>query len=604
MSYLLSIATSIHSSYRDRLEALKFKSDNEFTFHQSSSACVLISADDTSCNYFELFPWVVFLQGYPFLQQYSSNRPNVPLDAKNILDLYLSEPTELGTKLSGSYSLVIGNIETGETYCCTDLFASYPIFYFHLNQCFIVSSSAKLLKRVVGQDAPLSHQSIFDYFFFHVIPHPHTPYQNIYRLAPNRFAHFYRASLNHGEIKPYPNKHKHKSFKTLKKELKIILNDTTEQLLNLDGDAGCFLSGGLDSSTVAGLLSAHQSNSQAFSIGFDAEGYDEVPFAQQSADHYDISLTTRYVTPKDVVDFVPTLAAESELPFGNASAVPTYYCALLAKENGKRSLFGGDGGDELFGGNERYLKQQLLWQYDKLPKFLSQKLINPLSPVLPRIGLNKLKSYIQQAQIPLPARLQSYNLLYQLGMENIFNPDFFTNIDIQHPIDLMNEQYHACPAGPTLEKILYTDLQFTLADSDIPKVVNMCHLAGIEVQFPLLDEELINFSRNIPPDLKLKNRELRYFYKKSLADWLPPHTLKKSKHGFGLPFGVWMVQDRRLKEMAFDHLISFKERQILSSEFLDKIANEHLINHPAYYGTFVWLILVLESWLQENTIHH
>lgn len=604
MSFLLSTGTLPSPAYQNRLEDLKFKTDHDFTFHQSATACVLMTADDPALNFLDLLPWMVFIQGFPFLKDECSKRPSKPLNCKTILDLYQSESTHLGSKLTGCYSLVLSNIETGETYCCTDLFASRPIYYCHQSNNFLVSSSAQLLKTILGEDAPLSHQAIFDYFFFHVIPHPYTPYKNILRLAPNQFTYYNRSKLTRDRIKPYLQKQTRQNFKSLQGDLTTILNDTTEQLLNLDNDAGCFLSGGLDSSTVAGLLSEHQTRSHAYTIGFNAHGYDEVPFAQQTADHFNVPLTTHYVTPKDVVDFVPTLAARSELPFGNASAVPTYYCARLARDRGQHSLFGGDGGDELFAGNERYLKQQLLWQYDKLPKILSQGLIHPLASIFDKVGLNKLQSYIQQAERPLPGRLQSYNLLYQLGMDNLFATDFFAEVDCEHPIDLMDTQYYDCPSTSPLERILYTDLRFTLADSDIPKVVNMCQLADIEVHFPLLDEELVNFSRNIPPGLKLKNRELRYFYKKSLASWLPPHTLKKSKHGFGLPFGVWMVEDKTLREMALDNLNSFKKRQILSNEFLERIVNEHLSNHPAYYGTFVWLILVLETWLKEHTARH
>ena len=148
--------------------------------------------------------------------------------------------------------------------------------------------------------------------------------------------------------------------------------------------------------------------------------------------------------------------------------------------------------------------------------------------------------------------------------------------------------------------MLFLDWKFTLADNDLRKVNLACDLAGVEVRYPLLDDELVEFSSTVPSRLLIRDRSLRDFYKKALRDFLPPHTIGKKKHGFGLPFGVWMAQDPRLHEMAQHHLAAMKRRQILRPDYIDGLLSAQRSQHTAYYGVMIWVIVMLEQWLQKN----
>ena len=148
--------------------------------------------------------------------------------------------------------------------------------------------------------------------------------------------------------------------------------------------------------------------------------------------------------------------------------------------------------------------------------------------------------------------------------------------------------------------MLYLDIKFTLADNDLPKVTTMCEAAGVEVAYPLLDELVLGFSAKLPPDLKLKRTKLRYFFKKALKDFLPPEVITKQKHGFGLPFGIWMNQYKPLQELACDSLTGLKQREIIKPEFIDLLLGKHLLEHSGYYGTFVWILVMLEQWYQHH----
>ena len=148
--------------------------------------------------------------------------------------------------------------------------------------------------------------------------------------------------------------------------------------------------------------------------------------------------------------------------------------------------------------------------------------------------------------------------------------------------------------------MLYMDWKFTLADNDLRKVSQTCALAGIDVAYPMLDDKLVELSTAIPSEWKMPGRQLRDFYKKALTGWLPEATITKTKQGFGLPFGVWMREHRPLQEIAYDNILKLKSRDIFISTFLDEAINKHRDGHAAYFGELVWILCVLELWLQNN----
>ena len=124
----------------------------------------------------------------------------------------------------------------------------------------------------------------------------------------------------------------------------------------------------------------------------------------------------------------------------------------------------------------------------------------------------------------------------------------------------------------------------------------MCELAGVDVAFPMLDDGVVAFSATLAPDLKLRGTTLRYFFKRALADFLPPAIIAKEKHGFGLPFGVWLTQDRRLRELAGDSLAGIRERGFVRPQFVTRLLDRDVADHPGYYGAMVWILMMLEQW--------
>jgi len=166
----------------------------------------------------------------------------------------------------------------------------------------------------------------------------------------------------------------------------------------------------------------------------------------------------------------------------------------------------------------------------------------------------------------------------------------------------MEQTYRSSNADSLINRMLALDFKYTLADNDLPKVVRSSELAGVEVRFPFLHDEIVAFSARLAPDLKLRRARLRYFFKKALQDFLPPEIIRKSKHGFGLPFGRWLQTHQPLRELAFDSLADLRTRHIVSAQFIDRLTGVHVKSHADYYGTMVWILMMLEQWLRQHRV--
>jgi asparagine synthase (glutamine-hydrolysing) len=150
--------------------------------------------------------------------------------------------------------------------------------------------------------------------------------------------------------------------------------------------------------------------------------------------------------------------------------------------------------------------------------------------------------------------------------------------------------------------MMHLDLTSTLADNDLRKVSRMCDLAGVEVRYPLLDEALVEFSGELPARLKVRGLELRYFFKRALRGFLPPEVIAKTKHGFGMPFGPWLMDHPPLADLAAENLRSFERRGIVKPGYLASLSRRHKQEHATYYGIMIWVIMMLEQWLRARRI--
>ncbi len=507
--------------------------------------------------------------------------------------------------LTGAFALAVVDERAGEALLATDHMGSFPLLYQQQGETLVFASSAQALRRHPLTPAEIDPQGLYNYVFFHMIPAPGGVYRHQQRLLPGSCLHYRQGRI---ESRTYWrmrfDEQVDTPFPQLKEEFRQVLRDSVRESTG-GGKVGAFLSGGTDSSTLAGILcETGGAPAQTYSIGFSADGYDEMSYARLASRHFGTDHHEYYVTADDVVDIIPRMARAFDQPFGNASAVPAYYCARMAAADGVTRMIGGDGGDELFGGNERYARQQVFALYQKVPALLREGLLEPALNHFPgadRVALlRKARSYVAQASVPMPARLETYNLLNRYGAAEVFEPGLLAGANPGRPLDDLAAAYGQSDADSLINRMLALDLKITLADNDLPKVRQACALAGVEAAFPFLSESMVAFSARLLPRQKLNGRQLRYFFKQALDDFLPQEIIHKEKHGFGLPFGVWMQQYPRLNELAGDSLQSLRRRGVVRGEFIDRLLGHHVREHAGYHGTMVWVLMMLEQWYQQH----
>jgi asparagine synthase (glutamine-hydrolysing) len=525
--------------------------------------------------------------------------------AETIANAYRHHGADVLSNIHGAFSLVILDLRDHSALLAVDRSGIEPLCYGIAGNMLMFASRADCLSAHPRASSDIDPQSIFNYLYFHCIPSPRSIFKQQHKLLPGQMVQYRNGQADASFYWQLEFQDKATAFEPLGKECFSLLEQAVNKAAGED-NPGAFLSGGIDSSTVSGLLARHNTDTtKTYTMGFEAQGYDEMEFARLTAKHFNLKPVEYYVTPRDVVDAIPLIAQAYDEPFGNASAVPTYYCAKLAAEDGQSVLLAGDGGDEIFAGNERYAHQLLLEQYQRIPTPLRKLLIEPLTLNFPGHAhippLRKLGSYINQANAPLPDRMETYNFLNRTPLDEIFTQDFLEPINTDEPLMSLRDTYQGARTASTLNRMLHLDLKITLADNDLRKVNRMCELAGIDVRYPMLDDNLVEFSGRVPPALKLRHLKLRYFVKRTLKDFLPQQALTKSKQGFGLPFGVWMREDKGLRDITVDSLNSFKKRGYVNTDYIDTLLRLQQDEHASYYGVMLWVMMMLEQWLQAHS---
>lgn len=526
--------------------------------------------------------------------------------ARALIESWLSSGPECCNGLDGAYAFAIANTAGGDGLLAVDRMGIHNIVYRSVDRAIVFASTADAIHTLPGVHAEVNWQALYNYVHFHMVPGPATAFRDEMRLLPG---HCLRYTNGEARIvrywRPEFVENRERPFAELRDEFVSTLTTAIADM-QTGSPVGAFLSGGTDSSTIAGLLGRVTGKpADTFSIGFDQQGYDEMEYARIAARHFRTAQHEYYVTPADIVEAIPRVAAIHDQPFGNASAVPTYCCARLARESGMKSLLGGDGGDELFGGNERYATQANFALYECIPSALRRGVIEPAARMAGRLdGVRPFRMYrraIELLSMPMPDRIDDHNLLRRLGPGNVFTADFLTQVDPNAPTALMRDVYGDTNAKALINRMLAYDFRITLTDSDLPKVMRSCELAGLPVDFPLLDDRVLRFSLTLAPDMKLRRGKLRYFFKEALKDILPPEIITKTKHGFGLPFGHWIRSHKPLEEIVYDSLGGLRNRGFVRKDFLDQLMNERLKQHAGYYGTMAWVLMQMEQWLRLHT---
>ncbi|ALA59782.1 asparagine synthase (glutamine-hydrolyzing) [Nitrospira moscoviensis] len=530
--------------------------------------------------------------------------------AHAVLQQYLKEGLSFIDRLRGDFAIAVWDGREEALHVVTDRFRVHPIFYHADRDQLVFASRMKglLAGSLLGRGS-VRMSALVDIMAFSAVTSPGTVFDHVDKLPPG---HVLTYRDGEARVSAYWNVDFTRPSRARRSELaaqlKQSLTDAVAVRLSSDTDRriGSFLSGGIDSSTVTGLLTRlGKAPVKAFSIGFAEQRFNEMEFARIAARHFHAEHHEYYVTPEDTVDAIPIVLDSFDEPFANASAIPTYFCAKLAREQGVDVMYAGDGGDELFAGNERYSSQRIFDYYTRLPQGLREWFVKPAVTALADLtGLNLFvlgKKYIRRAGIPLPQRLYSYGLFNVIPMEDLFEGDVIKAVGADYdPYSPMYNHYHRAPAVTELDRQLYIDLKHTISDNDLLKVTRMTQAAGVAVRFPFLDHHLAEFAMSVPARMKMPARELRVFFKRTYADFLPKEILTKTKHGFGLPIPVWLRTDKRLNDMMHELVLGSTtvQRGMFKKKALEELVERHRTESGSFYGDILWNVMIWELWLR------
>jgi asparagine synthase (glutamine-hydrolysing) len=512
------------------------------------------------------------------------------VDLRNLVDMSHQEASSPGQllwelykrfgldfldKLRGSFAFALWDGENTRLLVATDPFGIRPAVYSHKPGRFVAASRIRQILLDDNVSREIDPEAIYHYLFFQAICSPVSVYKDVRKLEPGKALFLANGALQshtHYDIVYQPDYSKGEShwIDTIPGEIERAVKIYVP--LSPIKKTGCFLSGGTDSSSVAGFYTKLTGTpAKTFSIGFDEPGYNELDYAHTASRHFGTDQNDYYVTPKDVLALIDVLSTIYDEPFGNASVVPAYYCGRIARERGVEVLLGGDGGDEIFGGNERYVTNLIFEKYFILPRALRIALLEPLLAQLPAAGvLYKAGRYVRRANMGNPERFFSYNLLAETNRHEIFQPEFFAKLDTDCFINLARRHYKTAAPAHDTDRLLYIDMKFTITDNDLRKVTQMVQAAGIRVRYPLLDRDLVDFTTTIPPTLKVKSGRNRYIFKRAMEGFLPQEIIRKKKHGMGLPVAPWFKSDRGLSQLLNETLFNAVPciEQYIQAEFI------------------------------------
>jgi asparagine synthase (glutamine-hydrolysing) len=528
------------------------------------------------------------------------------LDA--LLDRYLHSGTEFLRELRGEFALAIWDSGEERLILATDRFRVQPLVYGGDARGFSFASRMRALDHApVPTQRTLHAPAVMDVMASSYIPTPETIFTEIRKLPPGHVLTYERGSFR---SEPYWDidfrEPSHAPEEALAEEVRGAFREAIAVRYRRDtgaGRVGAFLSGGVDSSTVTGVLTQVAGRPiHTFSIGFGEERYNEMSYARIAARRFGAEHHEYFVTPRDTVDAFPLVVEEFDEPFGNASAVPTYYCAKLARDHGVDHLYAGDGGDELFGGNERYAFDRVFGYYRRVPGWLRATLLRPgvetLARAIPNRIFTRARNYVRKASLPPVARLTAYSFLRVVPIGEVAERDFLLSLNGYDASRAMERHYENALGTTDLDRQLYLDLKLAIGDNDLYKVSRMTERAGVAVRYPFLDGGLADAAARVPAALKMRGRKLRVFFKNAYRDLLPPEVTAKTKHGFGLPIGVWLRTDPTLNAMMHDLVLGPRSlaRGYFRKQALERLVAEHQVEEAEFAGTVLWNLMVLEEW--------
>jgi len=522
--------------------------------------------------------------------------------------LYMMEGPQFVRRLRGAFALAVWDARRRILCLAVDHFGIKRLYYVTDHGRTAFASRPHPLVRTSHVEGRIDPTVVYTYLNFGYVPAPASIFLGVKRLSPG---HHLVVQAGRPSLEAYWDM-TYREQRVSKPAAAARIYELTSAAVSTmmrgsqGKNVGAFLSGGTDSSTVVGLMSRTTDLPvNAFSIGFREERYDELHYAELAARHFGAAHYTRRVTPEEAFQILPDLVDAYDEPFANNSAIGTFFCAKLARDCGVTQLLAGDGGDEIFGGNERYRTDRIFGAYHLIPPSIRTGLLESTLLRLPERGpklLTRAQRYVRRARIPNPDRFYSYEFFFAREGRRLLAPDFASTAPADVPYAVLRTHYGTVSPTAELNRLLYLDLKLTIGDNDLLKVTRTADLAGVRVRFPMLDLSLVEFMGTLPASYKVRWLEKRHLFKRAFRPLLPAQTLAKAKHGFGVPTSVWLKSHGDFQALSRDTLLSRRtlQRGYFQPGAMEELFREHANDSTPYYGDFLWNALMLELWHRRH----
>jgi asparagine synthase (glutamine-hydrolysing) len=519
-------------------------------------------------------------------------------DTETIVHAYEEFGPDCLRHLRGMFAFAIYDFADETLFVARDRVGKKPLFY-SLTEAgnFVFGSELKVLIEHGEISRKIDFSALDAYLTFGYVPEEFCIFEDVRKLAPGHFLTFKNGRI---ETKQYWDFDYSASaeIKTEAEYIEILREKIKEAVrirLISEVPLGAFLSGGVDSSAIVGMM-AELSDSpvKTFSIGFNEDTFNELKFARLAAKHFKTEHHEFIVTP-DLVETVDELVWHFDEPFADSSALPTYMVSKMARDF-VTVVLSGDGGDELFAGYTRYVTDKRRSGLEKLPRLLRQNLLKPLSEALPHGA--KGKNFLYNTSLDAIDRyIDSVSHFGKLKKSELYGTVLRAGLNGRagKAEAVYKEIAGRVSSSSATDKLLYLDSKTYLPADILTKVDRMSMAASLEARVPLLDHELIEFVQTIPAGLKLKGLETKYIFKKALEGLVPREILYREKQGFGVPIGDWI--NSQLKDRIHGILSERKtvERGYFEPRYIKVLLEEHA-NNRRDHSHALWILWMLELW--------
>jgi asparagine synthase (glutamine-hydrolysing) len=549
--------------------------------------------------------WVVFngeIYNYRTLRSELAGRGHTfstDSDTETIVHAYEEWGEDAFSHLRGMFGIALWDNRLRTLVLARDRVGIKPLHYAHVDGRLYFGSEIKSILAAGCVEPSLNPSALEHYLAFLYSPPDATIFRGILKLAPG---HLLRWTAGRVSVRPYWTLPAAETFAgsadDASEGLVGVLTDAVQSHLVGDVPIGALLSGGIDSSLVVGLMARASTRVKTFSIGFDEPEFDELDAARRVARHFSTDHHEFVVRP-DALAVVDSLVEHFDEPFGDSSAIPTWYVSQMARRH-VTVVLSGDGGDELFGGYERYLPGARVAAFDARGGALGRHAAAAVWPWIPH-GVRGRNFLRHVAQDPRGRYLESIRFFQADAMQALLTDDLRRELedDVGSDASLGADRRFARFAGLSWpSQMMRFDFETYLPEDILTKVDRMSMAHSIESRVPLLDHEVVCFASSLPSDLKIKDGERKKILKRAAAAVLPADVLTRRKQGFGVPLGAWFRG--RLQEFLVETVQSPRARQrgYFQARFVDRVVREHLTGRRDH-ALRLWQLLMFELWHRQ-----